>query len=253
MTEGFFGFARKLRVTRNLFGDVAQIYKSVEQLAEGAVLLYGFADHISQRLIECLEEVVAASPYRHMTVRGGHKMSVAMTNCGDVGWVSDETGYRYDPLDPLTARHWPVMPEPFRQVAADAALAAGFDPFKLDACLINRYEPGAQMGLHQDKNEKDFSAPIVSISLGLPAVFLFGGMRRNERPRRIQLQSGDIVVWGGAQRLAYHGIARLAPGDHPLTGSCRINLRSARQASSALLTFQARLGPFHRRYFRPAP
>lgn len=211
-------------MTRNLFGDVAQINEGAEPFAEGAVVLYGFANEISQGLIESLAGIVAASPYRHMAVRGGHKMSVAMTNCGNLGWVSDETGYRYDPLDPLTGRPWPLMPEPLRQVAADAALAAGFGSFEPDACLINRYQPGAQMGMHQDKNEKDFSAPIVSVSLGLPAVFLFGGMRRNERPRRIQLQSGDIVVWGRTQRLAYHGIARLAPGDHPLTGSCRINL-----------------------------
>ncbi len=159
-----------------------------------------------------------------MAVRGGHKMSVAMTNCGNFGWVSDETGYRYDPLDPLTGRPWPLMPEPFRQLAAGAALAAGFTAFKPDACLINRYQAGAQMGLHQDKNENDFGAPIVSVSLGLPAVFLFGGMSRSERPRRIQLHSGDIVVWGGALRLAYHGVARLTTGDHPLTGPYRINL-----------------------------
>lgn len=211
-------------MTRNLFGDVAQIDKGAEPLADGAVLLYGFASEGSQRLMESLEEVVAVSPYRHMSVRGGHKMSVAMTNCGNLGWVSDETGYRYDPLDPLTGSPWPAMPEPFREVASGAALAAGFSSFEPDACLINRYQPGAQMGLHQDKDEKDLSAPIVSVSLGLPAVFLFGGMRRSERPRRIQLHSGDIVVWGGPLRLAYHGIARLAPGDHPLTRSCRINL-----------------------------
>jgi len=210
-------------VTRNLFGDVAPISEDAEPL-EGAVLLYGFANDLAQQLVQCLEKVIAASPYRHMSVRGGHKMSVAMTNCGDLGWVSDEAGYRYDRLDPLTGRPWPAMPEPLRQLAVNAALAAGFGTFEPDACLINRYEPGSQMGLHQDKNEKDFSAPIVSVSLGLPAVFLFGGMRRSVRPRRIQLYSGDIVVWGGSQRLAYHGVARLAPGDHPLTGSCRINL-----------------------------
>ncbi len=224
MTEGFFNLRENQEVTRNLFGDVARINGGAEPLAEGAVLLYGFATEVSQRLIEAVEQVVAVSPYRHMTVRGGHKMSVAMTNCGNFGWVSDETGYRYDPLDPLTGNPWPAMPEPFRQVASGAALAAGFRTFEPDACLVNRYQPGAQMGLHQDKDEKDFSAPIVSLSLGLPAVFLFGGMRRSERPRRIQLQSGDVVVWGDSQRLAYHGIARLAPGDHPLTGSCRINL-----------------------------
>ncbi|MDQ2839548.1 MAG: DNA oxidative demethylase AlkB [Acidobacteriota bacterium] len=201
-----------------------QVDKDAEPLAEGAVLLHGFASDRSQLLIASLVEVIAASPYRHMSVRGGHKMSVAMTNCGNFGWVSDETGYRYDPLDPLTGRAWPPMPEPFGELAAEAALAARFGAFEPDACLINRYQPGAQMGLHQDKNEEDLSAPIVSVSLGLPAVFLFGGLRRSDRPRRIQLQSGDVVVWGGPLRLAYHGVARLAPGDHPLTGPCRINL-----------------------------
>ncbi len=212
------------RVSGNLFGDVASSGKGLERLAEDAFLLYGFADSISQLLMASVAEVVAKSPYRHMTVRGGHKMSVAMTNCGNFGWVSDETGYRYDAIDPITGRCWPAMPQPVRELATAAAEAAGFGGFEPDACLINRYQPGAQMGLHQDKNERDFSAPIVSVSLGLPAVFLFGGMRRSERPRRIQLGSGDVVVWGGSVRLAYHGIARLAPGEHPLTGPCRINL-----------------------------
>jgi alkylated DNA repair protein (DNA oxidative demethylase) len=147
-----------------------------------------------------------------------------MTNCGTAGWVSDESGYRYDPIDPDTGRHWPAMPLPFLDTARRAAAVAGFEDFTPDACLINRYEPGARLTLHQDRNERDFAAPIVSVSLGLPAIFLFGGRTRKDRPRRIRLESGDIVVWGGPARLAFHGVAPLAEGEHPLTGRSRINL-----------------------------
>ena len=195
-----------------------------ETLAEGAVLLRGFARDRAAELIEDLGRITAESPFRHMVVRGGHRMSVAMTNCGRLGWVSDETGYRYDPIDPLTGRGWPPMPPSFDRLALRAASEAAFGEFHSDACLINRYEPGGQMGLHQDKNEIDYTEPIVSVSLGLPAVFLFGGMRRNERPRRYRLEHGDVVVWGGPVRLAYHGVSKLADGEHPLTGRSRINL-----------------------------
>ena len=151
-------------------------------------------------------------------------MSVAMTNCGQAGWISDKSGYRYDSVDPLTGRLWPTMPASFLCVATRAAAKAGFKGFEPDACLMNRYEPGARLTLHQDKNERDFNAPIVSVSLGLPATFLFGGLSRKDRPRRFRLQNGDVAVWGGPARLAYHGVAPLADGDHPLTGRCRINL-----------------------------
>jgi alkylated DNA repair protein (DNA oxidative demethylase) len=151
-------------------------------------------------------------------------MSVAMTNCGRAGWVTDRSGYRYDPLDPVTQRPWPPMPAGFLELAARAASAAGFPGFVPDSCLINRYEPGTRLSLHQDRNERDFGAPIVSVSLGLPAVFLFGGSRRADRARRVRLESGDVVVWGGPARLAFHGVAPLADGDDPLTGNCRINL-----------------------------
>ena len=147
-----------------------------------------------------------------------------MTNCGNVGWVSDARGYRYDPVDPNAGLPWPAMPKSFRSLALDAAAAAGYPDFAPDACLVNRYEPGARLTLHQDKDEVDYTAPIVSVSLGLPAVFLFGGMTRKVRPRRMRLESGDVVVWGGPTRRAYHGVAPLKPGDHPLTGPFRINL-----------------------------
>lgn len=198
--------------------------EAVETLAEGAVLLRGFAAAEAPALLAAVRDVAAAAPFRHMITPGGYRMSVAMTNCGRAGWVTDRSGYRYDPIDPETGRPWPPMPPAFKTLAARAAAAAGFDGFAPDACLINRYEPGAKLSLHQDRDERDYGAPIVSVSLGLPAMFLFGGLRRGDRPRRVSMQSGDVAVWGGPARLAFHGIAPLADGDHPLTGRCRINL-----------------------------
>jgi alkylated DNA repair protein (DNA oxidative demethylase) len=195
-----------------------------EALAQGAVLLRGFARDTAPRLIEHLANIVEAAPFRHMATPGGRRMSVAMTNCGPAGWVSDAKGYRYAAADPATGLPWPPMPRPFHQLALDAAKEAGYHAFDADACLVNRYAPGTRLTLHQDRDERDFTAPIVSVSLGLPAVFLFGGTRRQDRPRRIRLESGDVAVWGGEARLTYHGIATLADGEHPLTGRYRINL-----------------------------
>lgn len=195
----------------------------VETLAEGAVILRGYAADRVAILMKSLREILAAAPFRHMITPGGYRMSVAMTNCSPVGWVSDRSGYRYDAVDPDSGRPWPRMPESFISLATGAAAQAGFASFHPDACLINRYEPGARLSLHQDKDERDFSAPIVSVSLGLPAVFLFGGISRKDRPRRFRLASGDVAVWGGPARLAYHGIAPLAAGDDPHTGPYRIN------------------------------
>jgi len=197
---------------------------AIEPLADGAVLLRGFACAEADALMAALREIIAAAPLRHMTTPGGYRMSVAMTNCGHAGWVTDRSGYRYDGLDPATQRPWPALPARFLALAGRAAAAAGFAGFVPDSCLINRYEPGARLSLHQDRNERDFGAPIVSVSLGLPAMFLFGGARRADRPRRIRLDGGDVAVWGGPARLAFHGIAPLADGVDPLTGPCRINL-----------------------------
>jgi len=194
------------------------------ELASGGVLLRGFALSDGAELTKAYEAVVAESPFRHMVTPGGQKMSVAMTNCGIVGWLSDRKGYRYERLDPLTGRPWPSIPASFLNLAHRAAAEAGFGNFEPDACLINRYVPGARMTLHQDKDEIDFSAPIVSVSLGLPAKFLFGGLKRSDWPRHIILNHGDAVVWGGPSRLAYHGVDRLKDGEHPATGRCRINL-----------------------------
>jgi alkylated DNA repair protein (DNA oxidative demethylase) len=193
-------------------------------LASGAVLLRGFARPFEGPLIAAMQRVAERAPFRHMVTPGGHRMSVAMTNCGTAGWVTDRTGYRYDARDPESGRPWPPMPEVFADLARRAAARAGFDGFAPDACLINRYEPGTRLSLHQDRNERDFDAPIVSVSLGLPAVFLFGGTRRADTPRRVPLAHGDVVVWGASSRLRYHGVLPLKDGHHPLLGGYRVNL-----------------------------
>lgn len=194
------------------------------QVAPQAVLLPGFASLHGRLLLSAVDAIAAISPFRRMETRRGFKMSVAMTNCGTYGWVSDRRGYRYQQTDPVTGTAWPTMPAIFFEVAQSAAAKAGFSGFSPDACLINRYEIGAKMSLHQDKDEKDMNAPIVSISLGLPAVFQFGGMERSDPVRKITLAHGDVAVWGGASRLAYHGILPLKAGFHDLLGTHRINL-----------------------------
>jgi alkylated DNA repair protein (DNA oxidative demethylase) len=195
-----------------------------QAISAGAVLLAGFAADDADILLAALMSVTARAPFRHMVTPGGWPMSVAMTNCGDAGWVTDRTGYRYDRNDPETQRPWPTMPDAFAALAVSAADAAGFSGFRPDACLINRYQPGARLTLHQDRNEIDFSQPIVSVSLGLPATFFWGGQTRAERPKRIRLVHGDIVVWGGPARMTFHGVDTLKDGEHPLTGSARFNL-----------------------------
>jgi alkylated DNA repair protein (DNA oxidative demethylase) len=197
---------------------------AVQLLSEAAVVLRGFARDTAARLVAEVDGITAVAPFRNMVTPGGFRMSVGMTNCGRAGWVTDRKGYRYEPVDPITGMPWPALPECFRHLAATAAEAAGYPGFEPDACLINLYEPGTRLSLHRDENERDMTAPIVSVSLGLPAIFMFGGNRRGDRPRQVLLESGDIVVWGGLDRLVYHGVAPLADGYDPLTGSRRINL-----------------------------
>ena len=208
----------------DLFSETLVAGGGAEPLAEGATILRGFAEPSARALVDVIAEITAASPFRNMVTPGGYTMSVAMTNCGRLGWVTDRRGYRYDPLDPLSGEPWPALPPIYRDLATRAADAAGYAGFEPDACLVNRYEPGTRLSLHQDRNERDFTAPIVSVSLGLPAVFLFGGARRQDRASRVRLESGDVVVWGGPARLTFHGVAPLADGEHPLTGRHRINL-----------------------------
>jgi DNA oxidative demethylase len=200
------------------------LFRQPMPLCAGAYLLPEFARPRDAALIACVDEIAAAAPWRHMLTPGGQQMSVAMTNCGPAGWVTDRRGYRYQAEDPESGRAWPRMPTLFAELARRAAAMAGFDEFEPDACLINRYVPGARMSLHQDKDERDFNAPIVSVSLGVPATFLLGGLRRADKPQRIALSHGDVVVWGGTARLRFHGVLPLKPGLHDLLGAQRINL-----------------------------
>ena len=208
----------------DLFSGAEDSRRAVAAMADGAVLLRGFAEAEASDLVAAVNRIAAVAPFRHMVTPGGFTMSVAMTNCGRAGWVTDRSGYRYDAVDPDTGQRWPEMPALFQDLAARAAAAAGFDGFAPDSCLINRYVPGARLTLHQDRNERDFAAPIVSVSLGLPATFLFGGAKRSDRPKRLRLLSGDVAVWGGPARLAFHGVDVLAEGEHELTGRARFNL-----------------------------
>jgi DNA oxidative demethylase len=205
-------------------GEREGVRGRVEPICDGAVVLRGYAAAVAQELMKEIEAVAAAAPFRHMVTPGGWRMSAAMTNCGDAGWITDRKGYRYTATDPESGRPWPALPPLFDELGSDAAASAGFPGFMPDACLVNRYAPGSRLSLHQDRNERDFAAPIVSVSLGLPAIFLFGGDSRNERPRRIPLESGDVVVWGGPARLHFHGVDTLADGEDGLCGGCRINL-----------------------------
>ena len=190
----------------------------------GLTFLPGFALPFEPALLLAISEVTSAAPFRHMLTPGGQRMSVAMTNCGEVGWVTDRKGYRYDRLDPETGRPWPPLPACFTQLAGRAAAEAGFASFRPDVCLINRYQPDARMSLHQDRDERDFSWPIVSVSLGLGATFLFGGLKRSDRPHRLPLAHGDVLVWGGEKRLTFHGVAPVGDGCHPAVGRMRLNL-----------------------------
>ncbi len=206
---------------------------SVDSLGSGASLLHGLALSYIESLLASINAVTTAAPFRHMVTTRGFRMSVAMSNCGMFGWISDGRGYRCARADPLTGEPWPAMPDVFAELAERAVDVAGFPGFRPDACLINRYVPGARMGLHQDRDEIDFSAPIVSVSLGLPATFLFGGEARSDRPQRVPLRHGDVVVWGGPARLFHHGIAPLADGHHERLGPQRINLTLRRTGEAA--------------------
>lgn len=208
----------------DLFEAIAPLDPAKQMLAEGAVLLRGVALPCERELLAALEDITATSPFRHMVTPGGFSMSVAMSNCGAAGWITDRRGYRYDRIDPETAKPWPPMPDCFRHLAVNAANDAGYAKFRPDACLINRYQPGARLSLHQDKNERDFAQPIVSVSLGLPATFQFGGRKRSDPVKTFALRHGDVAVWGGPSRLCYHGILALKEGDHATVGRVRLNL-----------------------------
>ncbi|MFV3406910.1 DNA oxidative demethylase AlkB [Pseudomonas sp. NY15463] len=207
-----------IQPTLDLFGT------SPQHLASHTTLLQGYALPDLEPMLDALRPILRASPWRHMQTPGGLPMAVALSNCGALGWVSDEHGYRYTHTDPQTAKPWPALPPVLLDLAQRAAALAGFEHFEPDACLINHYRPGTRLSLHQDRNEQDYTQPIVSISLGLPAVFLFGGLQRSDRPLRIALNHGDVLVWGGEDRLRFHGILPIKPGVHPRLGERRINL-----------------------------
>ena len=211
-------------MTSDLFDALPDAPGDPQPLADGAWLFPGFARADATALQAAIHSVIEAAPLRHMVTPGGHEMSVAMTNCGPLGWVSDARGYQYSPTDPQTGQPWPAMPSVLRKLAIHAAERAGYPAYEPDACLINRYIPGARMSLHQDKDERDAAAPIVSLSLGLPATFLFGGMKRADRPQRYRLAHGDVVVWGGPSRFVFHGVAPLAEGHHLDVGGHRFNV-----------------------------
>jgi alkylated DNA repair protein (DNA oxidative demethylase) len=212
--------------TMDLFADQppATDGQRVEPLADGAMVLRGFAMATAETLWREITRVIEAAPLRRLVTPGGLRMSVAMTNCGKLGWLSDRRGYRYDSVDPDSGHAWPPLPAAMQDLARKAAAAAGFPGFDPDACLVNRYEPGARLTLHQDRDEKDLRQPIVSLSLGLPAVFLFGGAKRSDSTVHVPLAHGDVVVWGGASRLRFHGVLAVKDGWHPMTGPCRVNV-----------------------------
>ncbi len=208
----------------DLFVDDETPMQGDETLAPGAAVLRGFATDRATELLEGIRRVTASAPFRHLVTPGGFTMSVAMTNCGEAGWVSDRTGYRYDRIDPESGRPWPPMPQAFIELAQSAAARLSFSPFEPDVCLINCYTPGTRLSLHQDRDEKGYVDPIVSVSLGLPAIFQWGGDKRSDRPQRVPLAHGDVVVWGGPSRLRFHGVLPLKEGEHPLVGRQRLNL-----------------------------
>jgi len=210
-------------MTQDLFASIEEA-PAQEALDEGAWLLRGLAEVAAPDLLATIADVASTAPFRHLVTPGGFRMSVAMTNCGAYGWVSDRRGYRYDPLDPESGQPWPALPGAFLALGRQAANAAGYARFEPDVCLINRYTPGTRLTLHQDRDEGDFAHPIVSVSLGVPATFLWGGVARGGKTRRYALHHGDVVVWGGPSRLRFHGIAPLKEGNHPLTGDIRFNL-----------------------------
>lgn len=207
--------------TPDLFGGPAPGER--ERIGPDAWVLRGFALPCADALLAAIASIEAAAPFRQMLTPGGFRMSVALTNCGRLGWTSDRRGYRYSETDPDSGRAWPAMPTAFERLAREAAAAAGFPGFAPDACLINRYQPGTRMSLHQDRNERDFDAPIVSVSLGMAAVFLFGGHRRSDKAARVPLFHGDVAAWGGEDRLRFHGILPIRGEPHPLLGGQRIN------------------------------
>lgn len=195
-----------------------------EKICDDALVLRQYATTQAPNILAAIKSVKTQAPFRHMQTAGGYTMSAAITSCGKVGWVSDRQGYRYSTHDPQSKQPWPTMPNILRAFATKAAADAGYDNFHPDACLINRYAPGAKMSLHQDRHERDYNAPIVSVSLGVQATFLFGGIQRSDKTVKVPLAHGDVVIWGGKSRLKFHGVLPIKAGYHPMTGEDRLNV-----------------------------
>jgi alkylated DNA repair protein (DNA oxidative demethylase) len=210
-------------VTLDLFADDAPQLTATEQIGPQSFVFRGLALPLIDRLLPALEAVLTRAPFRNMITPGGYTMSVALSSCGQFGWTTDRSGYQYTRLDPHTGQPWPPMPDVFMELAQSAAQAAGFADFIPDACLINRYIPGAKLALHQDKDERGYEWPVVSVSLGIPAMFLFGGHARSDATLKVPLFHGDVVVWGGEDRLRYHGVMPIKQAEHPQLGEQRIN------------------------------
>jgi len=199
----------------NLFDDAVDI-------CPGMRLLPSFAD--SAQSFAAVQSVLAIAPLRQMQTSRGFKMSVETSSCGDLGWISDRKGYRYVDCDPLSEEPWPAMPTVLFELAQSAALEAGYAGFSPDSCLINHYAPGTQMGAHQDKDEVDFSQPIVSVSLGISARFFVVGPERTGKSTSVDLTDGDVIVFGGPSRRFFHGVRKIKPTTHPVLGPHRWNL-----------------------------
>lgn len=204
-----------MSATQSLFSDPVAVMP-------GMTLLPKFANSVALKPV--IDRLCQQSPVRQMRTRRGQTIQVGMTNCGQCGWVSDTKGYRYTPNDPITDKPWPAMPTELSDLAKKAANVSGFTDFYPDACLINRYQPGVQMGAHQDRDEQDFSQPIVSVSLGIPARFFVLGLERRGTATPVDLSDGDVVVFGGPARLYYHGVRKLKPNEDPIWGPYRWNL-----------------------------
>jgi DNA oxidative demethylase len=209
----------------DLFDDLPLPTEDLQTaLAPGALLMRGFGRGGDVDILQAVESVIAQAPLRHLQTPGGYTMSIQTTRCGSMGWVSEPGGYRYAASNPGTQQPWPAMPPCLLDFAVRAATEAGYPDFVPDSCMINQYLPGTKLGLHQDRDERDLRAPVVSLSLGLPAIFLFGGLQRAGKTQRYRLAHGDVVVWGGPSRLAFHGVLPVAEGDHALLGRRRVNV-----------------------------
>lgn len=193
-------------------------------IAEGAVLLRGWAAVNDAQWLAAVRQVLAQQPFQAAYTASGLPMSVRTSNCGSWGWAASRSGYGYTRSDPDSGRPWPEMPIFLKLQAQALASAAGYLAFDPDVCLINSYELGAKMGLHHDADEKDKAAPIVSVSLGLPCTFVWGGLQRSDPVRSFALEHGDVLVWGGASRMVFHGVRPLRAGQHHLLGAQRWNL-----------------------------